>query len=100
MDLHRSGVPLDFAKITPSRRLLSLPTYAWDKSCWWQESHEWRESRLGSAGRGLLDVRLPRAMPTWIARLDGRQMPFLKDHKVENLVVFPAAAFVEMVLEA
>ena len=27
-------------------------------------------------------------------------MAFLKDHKVENLVVFPAAAFVEMVLEA
>ena len=25
---------------------------------------------------------------------------FIKDHKVDNLVVFPAAAFVEMVLEA
>jgi acyl transferase domain-containing protein/NADPH:quinone reductase-like Zn-dependent oxidoreductase/SAM-dependent methyltransferase/acyl carrier protein len=100
MDLHRSGVQLDFAKITPSRRLLSLPTYAWDKSRWWQESNEWRESRLGSARCGLLDARLPRALPTWIAHLDGRHMPFLKDHKVENLVVFPAAAFVEMVLEA
>ena len=55
---------------------------------------------LGSGGRGLLDVRLPRATPTWIARLDGRHMTFLKDHKVENLVVFPASAFVEMVLEA
>ena len=26
MDLHRSGVALNFAKMTPSRRLLSLPT--------------------------------------------------------------------------
>ena len=100
MDLHRSGVALNFAKMTPSRRLLSLPTYAWDKSRWWHESSEWREGRLGSGGRGLLDVRLPRATPTWIARLDGRHMSFLKDHKVENLVVFPASAFVEMVLEA
>ena len=27
-------------------------------------------------------------------------MAFLKDHKVENHVIFPAAAFVEMALEA
>jgi acyl transferase domain-containing protein/NADPH:quinone reductase-like Zn-dependent oxidoreductase/NAD(P)-dependent dehydrogenase (short-subunit alcohol dehydrogenase family)/SAM-dependent methyltransferase/acyl carrier protein len=100
MDLHRSGVVLNFDRMTPSRRLLSLPTYAWDKSRWWHESSDWREGRLGSGGRGLLDVRLPRATPTWITRLDDRHMIFLKDHKVENLVVFPASAFVEMVLEA
>jgi acyl transferase domain-containing protein/NADPH:quinone reductase-like Zn-dependent oxidoreductase/SAM-dependent methyltransferase/acyl carrier protein/short-subunit dehydrogenase len=100
MDLHRCGVALNFAKMTPSRRLLTLPTYAWDKSRWWNESSDWREGRLGSGGRGLLDARLPRATPTWIARLDDRHMSFLKDHKVENLVVFPASAFVEMVLEA
>src|SRR6187551_1370905 len=39
-------------------------------------------------------------MPTWIVRLDEQHMAFLKDHKVENHVVFPAAAFVEMALEA
>jgi acyl transferase domain-containing protein/NADPH:quinone reductase-like Zn-dependent oxidoreductase/NAD(P)-dependent dehydrogenase (short-subunit alcohol dehydrogenase family)/SAM-dependent methyltransferase/acyl carrier protein len=100
MDLHRAGVKLDFAKMTRSRRLLSPPTYAWDKSRWWQESSDWRESRLGPGGRGLLDVRLPRALPTWIARPDPRHMAFLKDHKVENRVVFPATAFIEMVLEA
>ncbi len=100
MELHRCGVGLNFAKMTPSRRILSLPGYAWDKSRWWNESSDWRESRLGSGGRGLLEVRLPRATPTWIARLDSRHMVFLKDHKVENLVVFPASAFVEMVLEA
>ena len=100
MDLHRSCVALDFAAMTPSRRLLSLPAYAWDKSRWWNESSDWREGRLRPGGRGLLDMRLPRATPTWIARLDGRQMAFLKDHRVENLTIFPATAFVEMALEA
>lgn len=100
MDLHRACVPLNFATMTPSRRLLSLPAYAWDKSRWWSESPDWREGRLAPGGRGLLDVRLPRATPTWIARLDNRHMAFLKDHKVDNLVIFPAAAFVDMVLEA
>jgi acyl transferase domain-containing protein/NADPH:quinone reductase-like Zn-dependent oxidoreductase/SAM-dependent methyltransferase/acyl carrier protein len=100
MDLHLAGVVLDVTALTPSRRHLDLPAYAWDKSRWWHESSDMREGRLAPGGRGLLDVRLPRAAPTWITRLDGRHMAFLKDHRVENLIVFPAAGFVEMVLEA
>lgn len=100
MDLHRAGVTLDFAAMTPSERLLSLPAYAWDKSRWWSESPDWREGRLGGGGRGLLDTRLPRATPTWTTRLDARHMAYLKDHKVDSLVIFPAAGFVDMVLEA
>ncbi len=100
LDLHLAGVKLDFAAMTPSRRLLSLPAYAWDKSRQWHESSDVREGRLAPGGRGLLDFKLPRATPTWNARLDSRHMAYLKDHRVENLVVFPAAGFVEMVLEA
>ncbi|MGA7883670.1 MAG: acyltransferase domain-containing protein, partial [Terrimicrobiaceae bacterium] len=100
MDLHRYSVTLDFAAMTPSRHRLTLPAYPWDKSRWWHESSEWCEGRLAPGGRGLLDVRLPRATPTWIARLDERKMEFLKDHRVENRTVFPAAAFVEMAIEA
>ena len=100
MDLYRVGVPLDFGAMTSSRRLLGLPAYAWDKSRWWHESNDWKEGRLAPGGRGLLDIRLPRATPTWTARLDGRHMAFLKDHKVDSHVIFPAAGFVEMVLEA
>jgi len=99
-DLHRAGVSLNFAAMTPSRRLLSLPAYAWDKSRWWNEASDWREGRLNPGGRGLLDSRLPRATPTWTARLDARHMAFLKDHKVDSHVIFPAAAFVDLVLEA
>jgi acyl transferase domain-containing protein/NADPH:quinone reductase-like Zn-dependent oxidoreductase/SAM-dependent methyltransferase/acyl carrier protein/short-subunit dehydrogenase len=100
MDLHRANVPIDFTKMTPSRRLLPLPAYAWDRSRWWHEANEWAEGRLNSSCGGFLDVKLPRAIPTWQARLDNRHLAFLKDHKVDNLVVFPAAAFVEMALEA
>src|SRR4029079_4406166 len=64
------------------------------------EAPSWRESRLSPGGRGLLDMRLPCATPTWTARLDNRHMAYLKDHKVENHVIFPAAGFVDLVLEA
>ena len=100
MHLHRAGVTLDFKTMTPSRRLLSLPAYAWDRSRWWNEAPAWRDGRLAPGGRGLLDMRLPSATPTWTARLDGRHMTYLKDHKVEDRVIFPAAGFVDLVLEA
>ena len=100
LDLHLAGVALDFAAITPSRRMLELPAYAWDRSRWWNESPEMRDGRLAPGGQCLLDVRLSRAVPTWLTRLDGRHMAYLKDHRVENLVIFPAAGFVGMVMEA
>ncbi|HBJ88019.1 MAG TPA: beta-ketoacyl synthase, partial [Verrucomicrobiales bacterium] len=100
MELHLNGVTLNFAAMTPSRRILALPAYSWDKSRWWHESSELREGRLATGGRGLLDVRTARAIPTWNARLDNRHMAFLKDHRVENLTIFPAAGYVAMVLEA
>ncbi len=99
MDLHRAAVPLDFTAITPSRRLVSLPAYAWNKSRWWNESSDWRDGRLSPGGRGLLDMRVSRATPTWTARLDARHMAFLKDHQVDHHIIFPAAGFVELVLE-
>ncbi|EDY22237.1 Erythronolide synthase [Chthoniobacter flavus Ellin428] len=100
LDLHRVAVPLNFAGMTPSRRLLAMPAYAWDKSRWWNESNDWRDGRLAAGGRGLLDARLAHSTPTWTARLDNRHMAFLKDHKVDSHVIFPAAGFVDMVLEA
>ena len=73
MDLHRAGVPLDFAAMTPSRHLLSLPAYAWEKTRWWNEASDARDGRLGPGGRGLFDIRMPTATPTWMVRLDSRQ---------------------------
>ncbi len=100
LDLHRGGVVLDFSALTPSREILSLPAYPFDRARWWHECSELRDARLAPGGRGLLDSRQPRATPTWTSRLDGRHMAYLKDHKVDTHVIFPAAGFVEMALEA
>ena len=70
------------------------------KERWWNEASDARDGRLAPGGRGLLicGCRAPRRPGS--LRLDSRHMAFLKDHKVENHVIFPAAAFVEMALEA
>ncbi len=100
LELHRGGVILDFSAMTPSREILSLPAYPFDRARWWHECGELRDARLAPGGKGLLDSRQPRATPTWTTRLDGRHMAFLKDHKVDTHIIFPAAGFVEMALEA
>lgn len=100
LDLHRLGVAVDFAAMTPSRKLLPLPAYPWKKERWWHEPSDMRHSRLAPGGHGLLDVRLPRAQPAWIAHLDERHLAYLRDHRVDNHIVFPAAGFIEMALEA
>ena len=100
MELHRGGVVLDFSALSGSREVLSLPAYPFDRARWWHECSELRDARLAPGGKGLLDSRQPRATPTWTSRLDGRHMAFLKDHKVDTHVIFPAAGFVEMALEA
>lgn len=100
LELHRHCVPIDFAGMTPARRQLTLPAYPWDHSRWWNESPDWRHGRLHGGGSGLLEMRLLSSTPKWTARLDSRHLEFLRDHKVESHVVFPAAAFVEMALEA
>ena len=100
LELHRLGVVLDFSAMTPSRNQLTLPAYPWNKERWWHEAGELRAGRLAPGGRGLLDMRLPRAIPTWMTRLDERHMAFLRDHKVDEHIIFPAAAFVDMALEA
>jgi len=47
-------------------------------------------ARLAPGGRGLFDVRLPRAMPTWNSFGWTRATwLFLKDHKVEKPCHFP-----------
>lgn len=99
-DLHRLGVDLRFAAMTPSRRLLKLPAYPWNKARWWSESGEAQHGRLHPGGRGLLDARLLRSVPTWTCRLDERHLAYLRDHRVDKHIVFPAAGFIEMALEA
>jgi len=69
MDLHRAGFR-SFFRNTPSG-ISSAAAYAWEKARWWNEASD-AAMAPRTGGRGLFDVRLPRAMPTWIVRLDSR----------------------------
>ena len=99
LELFLNSVEIDFEAMTPSRNQLTLPNYAWDKERWWNEAHDWEYSRMADGGKGFIEMKLPGATPTWQIRLDKRHMEFLSDHKVEKMVIFPAAGYVEIALE-
>ncbi len=84
----------------PSVRL-SLPGYPWQKVRF-ETPHTGEAYRLSQRVREhpLLGYRLREGRFTWENHLDTALYPFLSDHKVGGVVVFPAAGFVELALAA
>ncbi|KAI1172560.1 hypothetical protein F4777DRAFT_561071 [Nemania sp. FL0916] len=90
----------------PSPGLLTnLPRYAWDHRVqYWAESRLSREYRFRRhAYHDLLGSRViasPETQPSWRMLLSHERLPWLKDHMVDDMVVFPAAGYMTMAIQA
>jgi pseurotin A synthetase (hybrid polyketide synthase/nonribosomal peptide synthetase) len=83
--------------------LKNLPVYGWDHGTpYWRESRLWKEYRnrppphelLGSLiGRTEYEIR-------WRNILKPQELPWLKGHRFQNDILFPAAGYCMMALEA
>ena len=87
------------------RLLTGLPTYAWDHSqTFWTESRQSRRYRLRSKPRhDLLGERFPDDLEfdmRWRNTLRVSETPWLAGHRVQGQIVFPAAGYLVMALEA
>ena len=98
--LHAAGRDVNWKALYPFASAVRLPSYAWREESYWHEIQESREARLSPPEHPLLERRMVAADPTWQTRLDLEALPFLRDHRVEGHVVFPAAGYVEMALAA
>ncbi|WBC14939.1 type I polyketide synthase [Micromonospora sp. WMMA1998] len=78
------------------RRFRTLPPYPWHLKTYWTESPEAREDRHYQEEHPLLGQRLNATHPTWERELGAGQAPFLADHRVQDGVVVPGAALLEM----
>jgi acyl transferase domain-containing protein/NADPH:quinone reductase-like Zn-dependent oxidoreductase/SAM-dependent methyltransferase/acyl carrier protein len=113
--LYTAGFPIDWGRLYADRgRVLSLPTYPWQRERFWRETSISRQLRIGEAewtatghfGKSVHPL-LGHALSTahaesaWDQELDLEgDHAWLVDHQVQHAVVFPAAAHVEMGLAA
>lgn len=100
--LHTLGVSVDFEKVTTGQHILTgLPTYPWrHETTYWNESRptrEWRKRRFRK--HELLGSRILEGNelePTWRNILLLEDVVWLRDHKIIEDIVFPAAGYICM----
>jgi acyl transferase domain-containing protein/protein-L-isoaspartate O-methyltransferase len=85
--------------------LSDLPSYPWShKTRYWHEPRINRQQRQRLHGRhDLLGIRTPGqndAAPTWRHFLRISDQPWVKDHVVDSNILYPAAGFIAMAVEA
>ncbi len=110
--LYTLGYPLDWGRLYPQGgQFVRLPAYPWQREQYWQETEESRQDRLGSLdfrslkgsvnlgqSHPLLGSRLKAVQPTWSVEFNLATLPYLNDHQLQETVIYPAAAYLEMAL--
>lgn len=82
-----------------------LPTYSWDHSHrYWYESRLSKQHRFREHGpHDLLGTRIASSTslePRWRHFISIESLPWLQEHVVDDLIVFPGAAYMCMAIEA
>lgn len=79
---------------------VKLPRHPWRRESHWNENIEVRHHRLKDHSHPLLGHEIPAAHPIWQQHLNLSLFPYLRDHRVNRKIVFPAAGYVELALSA
>jgi acyl transferase domain-containing protein/acyl carrier protein len=99
--LYTLGYPIAWQALSAhAGNFVRLPSYPWQLKSYWTESIESREDRLLTQVHPLLGQRMSAAHPSWELELSPRLLPYLADHRIQENVLLPGAAFVEMALAA
>jgi len=77
-----------------------FPRYAWADESYWHQSEGNKAYLIGRGAHPLLGLRSSRPSPSWESEINLYMLPYLRDHRVREHVIVPAAAFVEMAIAA
>lgn len=97
--LYALGVTPDWSVLGPGDgSFVRLPTYAWQRQEYWQETPDSEMDRLGLSGPVYQNQLIHAAQPTWEVEINAQFFPFLNDHGVQGQTVFPGMGYVESAL--
>ncbi len=104
--LHCLGLPVEFRPLFPdSARCVSLPPYPWQRKRYWIDAPvaQEQETRVQRRREGHpflathVELASRPGRHCWVSTLSLEEVPFIADHKVQGVVVFPATAYLEMI---
>lgn len=104
--LFELNVPIDFAALTPNGTCLpDLPRYPWNHEAeYWYESRMSREWRFPQYEKhpllGRRQLESTSLEPSFRNFLHIDDVPWIRDHKIEGAIIFPAAGYLSMAGEA
>ena len=109
--LFKSGYPVNFDQINNPHGnsglevLVDLPTYPWNHSdSYWAESRESHVYRSRSSPRSdILGTYVRNTLPSqprWRNYIRPAEIPWIRDHKIQSNIIYPAGGFIAMAIEA
>ncbi|MFG1241400.1 type I polyketide synthase [Xanthobacter sp. V7C-4] len=105
--LWANGLAVDWGRVLPAGRCVSLPAYPWQRAHFWVD--QIAATTGGSAGarkagsHPLLGAPFAAAQGGahfWDGEVDSSSLPWLRDHALSGVPVLPGAAYLEMALTA
>ncbi|MFG1376196.1 type I polyketide synthase [Xanthobacter autotrophicus] len=105
--LWANGFAVDWRRVLPAGRCVSLPAYPWQRAHFWVD--QIAASTGGSAGApkagshpllGAPFVAAQGGARFWEGEIDALSLPWLRDHALSGVPVLPGAAYLEMALAA
>ena len=97
--LHVAGSPVDWKSFYPDASAETpLPAYPWQREHHWRETAAMRAARLDEPAHPFLTTKTHAAAPAWNVWLDLDAQSWLKDHRVQEHIIFPGAGYVETAL--
>ena len=100
-DLYMAGVSIDWSRLYPSGNLIPLPSYPWQRQRFWLDNVTALRTPADKhplLGHRVLSPAL--TQPVHEATISTSSPDFLKDHRIQGQVLFPASAYAEMFLAA
>ncbi|KAI9781693.1 MAG: Type I Iterative PKS [Peltula sp. TS41687] len=106
-----SGGSVNFSRVNHDEEpaqpcvIVDLPNYAWNHSTkYWHESDASKDWRFrGYGNHDLLGGKIlgtTWSAPVWSKSLRLQDLPWLRDHKIGDDIVFPASGYMTMAIEA